>query len=154
MKRIALTALLMAFGCTIGPDHVYGANGHVYNGSYCGPYYGVQQSSFEHEYFGLENISGSSLYASCPVLQDEIGTLKGTTQTWVHYTGDGDVSCVILNLNGNGTVRETRSAGRNGTGWFAIANLTTDDFYGSYSAYCLIPSGGVLNTFFLDEADS
>jgi hypothetical protein len=42
---------------------------------------------------------------------------------------------------------------RTNAGWLTIPGITTDDYYGSYSMYCLLPAKGTLNTIFFDEHD-
>jgi hypothetical protein len=150
MKGITLAALAgIGFIATSG--HALAENGHAYNGSYCDNYYGSQASAFDHQFNGIRNASGAYAYVSCPVVVDEIDNTAGTTQIWVHYTGTGTISCSFFSMNGNGTIRQSQSASRVNTGWFSIPNITTDDYWGSYSMYCGLPANGVLNTIWVGE---
>jgi hypothetical protein len=131
-------------------------NGHAYNGSYCNAYFGSQAANFYHQYNGTYNASTAGTYISCPVLVDEIANTTGTTQVWVHWTANAaadTISCYLFSMNGNGTIRQSQGAGKAGSGWFGISNLTTDDYWGSYSMYCYLPRYGNINTIWLGEKD-
>jgi len=153
MKRALSTALaIVAFAALTGTASA--ENGHAYNGSYCKTYYGSQSGDFNHQYNGIVNNGTSGRYISCPVLVDEIDATTGTTRVWLNWqtpVASDTISCSLFSMNGNGTIRQSRSASKTGSGWFAISNLTSDDFWGSYSMYCYLPRSGTLSTIWLGE---
>lgn len=151
MKKLILTSIAFAGIAAFGQNAAAADNAQGYNGSYCSNYYGSQATSVNHQYNGIYNLSAGGLYVSCPVIVDEVSNTTGTNWAWVHYTGANTVSCSLFSMNGNGSIRQSQSASRAGTGWFQIPNLTTDDFWGSYSMYCYLPSGGTLNTVHISE---
>lgn len=155
MKRIlALTVAALALTTLAGSAAA--ENGHAYNGSYCKSYYGSQAANLYHQHNGTRNVSTAGTYISCPVLVDEIAQTTGTTQVWVYWTAAAatdTMSCSLFSMNGSGTIRESKFASKTGTGWFAIPNLTTDDYWGSYSMYCYLPKSGNVNTVWLGEKD-
>ena len=154
MKHLSFnfSALIISAFLSIS-GNAFAENGHAYNGSYCDNYFGSQADDFNHQYNGIRNKTSTTRVVSCPVLVDEIANTTGTTKVWVHYTGTGAVSCYLFSMNPNGSASQTRSGNRTNTGWFSIANITSDNYWGSYSMYCFIPSGGVLNTIWLGAKD-
>lgn len=151
MKSTTLTTLA-ALGFLAMSGNVFaGENGHAYNGSYCNNYFGSEATQFNHQWDGIRNISAASRYVSCPVIVDEIANTSGTTQVWVHWTGAGTLSCYLNSKNGSGTNRQTQSNSRVNTGWLSIPNITSDDYWGSYSMYCYLPASGTLNTVWVGE---
>jgi hypothetical protein len=150
MKRMTLAAITgMAFA-TLSAN-TSAENGHTYNGSQCNSFYGSQAGGFDRYGNGIVNKTGSHSLVICPVTVDEVDKTTGTTQIWVHYTGTGTPSCTFMSMNGNGTVRQSKSGFRTNTGWMTIPNITSDDFWGSYSMYCGLPPNGVLNTVWVGE---
>lgn len=151
MKTITIATATAALISLTSSFNALAGNGHAYNGSYCNPYYGTQSDSFEHRQNGIKNTSSSTKYISCPVIVDEIANTTGTHQTTLHYTGPGTVSCIMFNQHGIGSTRQTQSGTRAGTGWFTIPGFTSDVWGGTYSMYCSLPSGGTLNTIWVNE---
>lgn len=155
MKAITL-ATLAALGLLTMSSNAFANDTHGYNGSYCKAYYGSQAAKFDHLEEGIRNNADYYLMVSCPVLANSVYNTSGTAQVYVHWTGRssgtvGTVSCFLYSRNGNGTPRESKSASRSSTGWLYIANLTSDDVYGSYSMVCGLPARSTLNTIFLEE---
>lgn len=150
MRNRALIALFAAAALAVS-GYATAENGHAYNGSYCDNYYGSQAGSFDHQHNGIRNALNSNAYVSCPVLVDEINVTTGTSRVWAHYTGTGTVRCTMFSKNGNGSTRQSVVGSRVNTGWFSIASITSDDYWGSYSMYCLLPARGVLNTIWVGE---
>jgi hypothetical protein len=155
MKRVLAIALAVLALATL-TGSAAAENGHAYNGSYCKPYFGNTAANFYHQYNGTYNATNSGQYVSCPVLVDEIANTTGTTQVWLYWTASAStdaISCSLYSLNGDGTARQAQSASKTGTGWFSIPNLTSDDYWGSYSMYCYLPKFSNLNTIWLGEKD-
>ena len=149
MKHLALATLIItSFGLT---GTASAENGHAYNGSYCNSYYGNQASYFNSQYNGIRNTTNVARYISCPVVVDEIANTSGTTRVYVHYTGSGTIKCGLYSMYGAGAVKQSKWASRSGTGWVYMPNLTTDDYWGSYSMHCLVPANGTVNTIWLGE---
>lgn len=150
MKSITLISLA-ALGVFSLYGNAYAENGHAYNGSYCDAYFGSQAGDFNHRFNGIRNNASSGRYVSCPVIVDEINNTAGTTRVWLHYTGSGTVSCTLFSMRGNGTSLQSKTKSRVNTGGFQIPDITSDDFWGSYSMYCLLPAKGILNTIWVGE---
>jgi len=151
MKIIAITAIAALIGLMMSFSAL-AENGHSYNGSYCDAYFGNQVGDFNRPARGIRNtrLSGTRL-VTCPVIVDEIANRQGTTRVRLHYTGGGRISCTMFSKNGNGTTRQVRTGTRVGTGWFNIQPFTSDAYWGSYSLYCRLPAGGILNTIWVGE---
>lgn len=150
MRTLALAVLMLVTLAGVAAAE----NGHAYNGSYCKPYYGSQAANLYHQYNGTYNASAAGTYISCPVLVDEIVNTTGTTQVWVYWTASAaadTISCSLYSMNGNGTARQGQFGSKAGSGWLAMPNLTTDDYWGSYSMYCYLPRNGNINTIWLGE---
>jgi len=150
MKRL-IFALFLISGWLGVITSVSAENGHAYNGSYCDNYYGSQAGSFNHQHNGIRNNDAAGRYVSCPVIVDEIANTNGTTRVWVHYSGNGTVRCTMFNKNPNGSTRQSRSGSRVNSGWFSIPTFSSDNYWGSYSMYCYLPSKGMLNTIWVGE---
>lgn len=148
MKQVILSSA-MVLGAVLASSPLHAENGHNYNGSYCGAYYGSDNSKLNRQINGVYNTSSSGVYVSCPVIEDEIDNTSGTQRVWFH-TSAANTTCVLYSMNGNGTARQAQ-AKAGGPGWVNIANLTSDDYWGSYAMYCYLPAGGTLNTIFLGE---
>jgi hypothetical protein len=154
MKRtIAIAIAIVA--CAAVAQTARAENGHNYNGSYCKAYFGGADTDvLDHTIYGIYNSSTRTRYISCPVLVDEVANTTGTTYVWVHFRANvasDTIWCSLRSMNGNGSVRQSMSASRTGTGWFRIANITNDDRWGSYAMYCRLPGRGRLNTIALAE---
>jgi hypothetical protein len=154
MKRaLSATLALIAFAVIAGAAAA-AENGLAYNGSYCKAYYGTQTGDFNNQYNGIYNLGSAGRYISCPVVVDEVAVVTGTTRVWLYWRANvstDTISCTLFSMNGDGSVRQSQSANKAGTGWFSIPNLTTDDFWGSYSMYCYLPRFGTLNTVWVGE---
>jgi len=150
MKTKLLASLYILCGAVLS-QQAFAENGHAYNGSYCENYLAGTATSMAHQYNGLRNASGATQYITCPIAVDEIAVTTGTTRVWLHYTGGGSISCTMNAMNANGSVRQSRSNSRAGTGWLNIANLTSEDYWGSSVIYCSLPANGVLNTVWFGE---
>lgn len=150
MKSITLL-LLVGFGIFVFYGNAYAEDGKSYNGSYCDNYYGSQAGDFSHQIDGIKNNASAGRYISCPVLVDQVGNIEGTDTVALYYTGTGTVSCALFSQNANGSTRQSRTGSRANSGWFFIPNITSDDYWGSYSMYCYLPPQGVLNTIWLGE---
>lgn len=147
-KKILASAMVM--GAALASTQVQAAdNRQNYNGSYCDAYYGSQVGSVNRQYNGVRNSSAGGVYVACPVIVDEASNTTGTNNVWFH-TSTAGTSCVLRSMNGNGSIRQTQSSS-GGPGWVSIANLTTDDYWGSYSMYCYLPAGATLNTISISE---
>ncbi|MCH9697565.1 MAG: hypothetical protein K0U68_05630 [Gammaproteobacteria bacterium] len=149
MKHLTLFILMMT-GIAFA-SNALAENGHAYNGSFCKSRWASQSSSINFHASGITNNSNGSRQITCPIIVDNIQNTQGTTQVWLHQTGSGRISCTLYSKNGNGTTREFRAGERNGTGWFLIPNITTDDYWGTYSMVCSIPKGSILNTIWVGE---
>lgn len=150
MKSITLITLV-GLGSLALYSHAHAENGHAYNGSYCDNYYGSKVGDFNHQHNGIKNNASSGRYISCPIIVDEIAKTTGTTRVWLYYTGNGTISCTMFSKNHDGSTRQSRSGSRTNTGWFQIPEITSDNYWGSYSMYCYLPSHGVLNTIWVGE---
>ncbi len=149
--KTKLLASLFVLGGSVVSQQVLAENGHAYNGSYCENYMATDAANVAHQYNGLRNTTGNNRYVTCPIAVDEIAVTTGTTQVWLHYTGAGTLRCTLNAMNGNGSVRQSKSASRVGTGWVSIPNLTTEDYWGSSVIYCNLPGNGTLNTVWFGE---
>ncbi len=149
--KFKLLASISVFGCALLTPQVYAENAHAYNGSYCTNYLASDATDVAHQYNGIRNTTGSSLYVTCPVAVDEIAVTSGTSRVWVHYSGSGTVNCNLYSMNGNGSINQSRSGSRSGTGWLSIPNLTSEDYWGSSVIYCSVPAYGVINTVWFGE---
>ncbi|HVK99752.1 MAG TPA: hypothetical protein VM553_08070 [Dongiaceae bacterium] len=148
MKKLILASLALFGACAA--SHVLAAdNRQNYNGSYCDAYYGSQANNVNHQYNGIYNGLGGGMYVSCPVIVDEANVTTGTNNVWIHTSAAG-TSCTLFSMNGNGTSAQSQW-GSGGPGWFAVPNLTVDDYWGSYSMYCYLPGGATLNTISISE---
>jgi hypothetical protein len=143
----------VALGSLALQSSVYADNSTTYNGSYCSSYFGSQYSDFGRGFNGIANYANAPRYISCPMIEQEVNVTKGILPTLLYYTGDGTVTCALYSNNADGSTRQTQMSSRTGTGWLTIPGITTDDYYGSYSMYCLLPAKGTLNTIFFDEHD-
>ncbi|MGR6035196.1 MAG: hypothetical protein ACU4EQ_10550 [Candidatus Nitrosoglobus sp.] len=153
MKTITFI-LLVALGTLVLQANVSADNSVTYNGSYCHPYFGNQGNNFIRAYNGIVNNTDFALYISCPVVEISVDVTTGTfSPTKLYYTGTGTVTCTLNSMNSDGSIRQSQTGNLSQTGWLSIPNITTDDFYGSYSMYCLLPPRGTLNTILLDEHD-
>lgn len=149
MNKMILTSA-MVLGAVLAATQVQAAdNRQNYNGSYCDAYYGSQVSRIDRQYNGARNNSTAGTYVSCPLIVDEANNVTGTNNVWFH-TSAANTSCVLFSMNGNGASRQTQSKS-GGPGWVNIANLTSDDYWGSYSMYCYLPAGATLNTISISE---
>jgi hypothetical protein len=153
MKSITFISLV-ALGSLALQGNVYADDSTTYNGSYCSPYFGSQASDFGRGFNGIANYASSARYISCPMIEQSVNVTKGTLSTFLYFTGTGSVTCALYSNNADGSTRQTQMASRTGTGWLTIPGLTTDDYYGSYSMYCLLPPNSTLNTIFFDEHDN
>lgn len=150
MKNTPIITLALVGAITASTQSHAADNRQNYNGSYCDSYYGTQAGSINHQYNGIRNNAASGLYVSCPVIVDEASNTTGTNNIWVHWSGAGTLSCTLFSMNGNGTSLQSRSAS-GVAGWVNIANLTADDYWGSYSMYCYLPASATLNTISISE---
>ena len=82
---------------------------------------------------------------------DRVANTSGTNTTWVYYRGTGTVSCTLRSSTGTGQALQTQTGTRNGTGWFSIAPITQDQFWGAYSMFCRVPSEGTIHTVAVAE---
>jgi hypothetical protein len=152
-KKAALAAPVLLASMLSSVNVLAADNRQNFNGSYCDNYYGSDTSVFGHYSNGIYNSASSSKYVSCPVIVDEASVTTGTNNIWVHFTGTGTVSCYMQSRNGNGSFRQSSSGSRSGTGWFSVGNITSDDYWGSYSMYCYVPAYGTINTISMSEKD-
>lgn len=154
MKQVLLIALVALALATLAGSAA-AENAHAYNGSYCKAYFGSQAADFYHQYNGTYNASNGARYIACPVLVDEIANTTGS-RVYVYWTANAatdQLYCNLYSLNENGTIRQGQTGIRTGTGWMFIPNLTSDNYWGSYSMYCYLPSHGNLQTIWLGEND-
>ncbi|ADJ28217.1 hypothetical protein [Nitrosococcus watsonii] len=154
MKSIKLIILLACFGSFALYGNAYAIDGKSYNGSYCTHYYGAQAGDFSYQVDGIKNNANAGRYISCPVLVDQVGNIEGTDKAVLYYTGTGMVSCVLYSQNADGSTRQSRTGSRTNSGWLSIPNITSDDYWGSYSMYCYLPPQGVLNTIWIGEKNT
>ena len=149
MKKLFLASFALIGASVVSSQVLAADNRQNYNGSYCSSYYGSQATSVGHYYNGAYNGSGAGMYISCPVIVDEASVTTGTNNVWI-YTSAAGTSCTLFSMNGNGTSLQSQW-GAGGPGWFAVPNLTADDYWGSYSMYCYLPAGATLNTISISE---
>lgn len=151
MKKTTFCSIAM-IGLLAFTQHASAAdNAQTFNGSYCKHYFGSQATAFNHQFNGIYNTTAGPLFVQCPLVVDEVTNTTGTNWVRLHYTGNNTISCYLYSMNGNGTIRQTQVGSRVGTGWFSIPNITTDDFWGTYSMRCYVPGGGTLNTVHISE---
>lgn len=143
LTLISLGLLALSGNAFADPDNYTAANG-----TGCDNYFAGDTAQFNHQFDGIKNISSSARWVSCPVDKDNVISLGGLRNpTWVRWSGAGTISCVLNNFNVNGVVTQTRSGGMVNSGWFSIPALGLDDFWGTNTMYCLVPAGGILQTY-------
>lgn len=145
--------ILAVFGLVAMLTSAQAANRHVYNGSYCNAYWPAESGDFLRDHAGIRNLVGYERYISCPVLVDESGITTGTWSSYVHFDGYGHVECTLSSNTGKGVPVQTKTGFRYHTGWLAIANITHEVSYGSYSMVCRIPPYGTINSIAINEKD-
>ena len=132
-------------------------NAKTYHGSSCQAYSENETTLFRHDLSGIVNAKGGSTfsnYIACPVVVDETGGTAGTSVIALHWTANGAsdrLDCAFYSMNGNGTVRQVKSASKTGSGWLTLPNITSDDTLGSYYMLCSLPRLGTLNTIKVEE---
>lgn len=150
MKNLTLSSIALISAFTAATTTQAADNRQNYNGSYCDAYYGSQVGNINHQYNGAKNTTASGMYISCPVIVDEASNTTGTNNVWVYWTGAGTLSCSLFSMSGSGSSLQSQSAS-GAAGWINIPNLTTDDYWGSYSMYCYLPGSATLNTISISE---
>lgn len=151
MKKLVLTSIALVGITAFAQPVVAADNAQTFNGAYCDNYYGSQATAVNHQYNGIYNTTAAGVYVQCPLVVDEVTNVTGTNWVRLHYTGNNTITCYLYSMNGNGTIRQTQTGSRVGTGWFSIPNINTDDYWGTYSMHCYLPGGGTLNTVHMSE---
>lgn len=142
--------LLAFFGLAMMSATASAENALTYNGSYCKPYFGQQSGNFVFANY-LKNATSSARLVTCPVVVDEISVTSGTTRAYAHVSGNGYYYCLLYSVNRDGTIRQSKTATRHGTGWLYLPDITTDDYFGSYTMICNLPGYGRLDTVWIGE---
>jgi len=144
--------ILIAFVYSFGSNMIMAQDTKTYNGSYCSAADGNDVQNVLRNLRGIRNNNANAIRISCPIIEDAVNVVTGTQAVRVHYTGPGMFVCNLLSMNGNGSVRESRFEARFGTGWINFnPQITTDDFFGTYSMICSLPTNGTLNTIWFRE---
>lgn len=121
-----------------------------HSGSDCKNYYREDSSKFNHEIWGIVNMSTSPRYISCPIVDTEPFFARGTFGgIRVLFSGKGTITCSVKSHNSSGNVVQSQTASKTGSGWFTIPEITQDDPYASgfYTMHCQLPSYGWLQTY-------
>lgn len=147
---IACAALIALVGVAVAE------NSHSYNGGYCKAFFGSDTGDLSAQGQGMFNPTLSTRLITCPVLVDEISNTTGTTKVWLHWKAgaafpNDTIRCTLMSRNGNGSPRQAKAGSRTGSGWFSIPNITSDDFWGSYTMTCQLPRMATLNTIWIGE---
>jgi hypothetical protein len=155
MKKLFIL-ISLGFWALSGNAFADGDNYTAFNGTGCDNYFAGDTGQFNHQYNGINNVSVGAKWVSCPIDKDNVASTLGTGTTWVHFRGNGTMSCYLVGLGYNaewggyqpGSGTDTNSA--NGT-WFSIPPLAFDNFWGSQTMYCLVPAGATLETIHVFE---
>jgi hypothetical protein len=154
---ITSAALVAAFFLTPG---CFAADSKVYSGAICKPaspatYYPYVSYPLGPHY-GILNFNGYTIAIVCPIIQDSVANTSGTSAGKVYWTAANPsdyIVCALKSLNFDGSVRQQVFADRFGTGWMTLPNITTDDMFGAYVVDCQLPTGGMLNTIWIEEVE-
>lgn len=148
--RYSIWTVLTCLGLAFVSANASAENAHTYNGSFCKSYIDSQSGDLQAGTY-MQNNSSSTRYVVCPVVVDEISNTGGTSRVYAHVTGSGSFYCYLYSMNAGGSVRQFKSANRSNTGWIYLPDITTDDYYGSYSMICTLPGRGRLDTVWVAE---
>ena len=149
MKRVYVPTLAFILAIITGVASA-ADNRQNFNGGGCDNYYAVDVSDFNHQTNGIANVSATSAYVHCDLTIDEALNTGGTSLIWVRWSGAGTMSCTAMSRDVNNNLISTVS--NSGTaGWILMPNLSDNDVWGNYSMYCLVPSGGRLETISVSE---
>jgi hypothetical protein len=124
-----------------------------HNGNECVGYYAPDITKFDHDVWGIRNISSKARFVSCPIVETEPffngvtgGTFGGIRVFWV---GQGTITCTVASHGEQGGFYQTQTASKTGSGWFTVPEVRHDSstVYGKYSMHCLLPPSGYLATY-------
>lgn len=117
-------------------------------GSDCTNYYGAHATAFNHEIWGIVNMSNSPKYISCPLVDTQpyeqtVGTLNGIR---VLVAGTGTFTCTLRAHDMSGNVFSSQMASRTGSGWLVVPNVGRY-VEGFFTFHCQLPAYGWLQTY-------
>jgi len=164
MKLTTLTALVFVTTAMLAHTPATALERtNVYNGSYCNPRYGSESAYFTYG-SGITNGPGQVRRIICPVLLTD-GFINKGAYIWVYasaFGGSDKVDCTFYSLDNAGTVVDSKSGSRtgSGSGWLLPSSggtpgvtpsfaITTD--HASYVMHCYLPPFGAVLTIQVSE---